>query len=253
MTTTQIPTAMRGVSTVSINRTLAAIASFGERNETPIAPTAGPTSCVHGNIPDGCHACTTEPDLLDLVPDAPVDLRSTAQIELMNRLMAELRDLDPAAAAQGDDYMHGMTMSGLWTSGRDGNASRWIDRLIAKLRSTRAAKRTQGVPAGGRVELEDGVYRVEGTFYMVQHAVHGSGNQYAKRIEITEDGQVSATYAAGMIRNIRPEHRITGDEAAAFGQVYGVCVFCIRPLTDERSKAVGYGRKCADNHGLPWG
>jgi hypothetical protein len=234
MTTTQIPTAMRGVSTVSINRTLAAIASFGERNEIPTAPAA-------------------TDDLLDLVPDAPVDLRSSRQVELMNNLVADLRPLDPTAARQADEYMHEMTMRGMWTPGREGNASRWIDRLIAKLRSTRAAKRTQGAPAGGRVELEDGVYRVEGTFYMVQHAVHGSGNQYAKRIEITEDGQVSATYAAGMIRNIRPEHRITGDEAAAFGQVYGVCVFCIRPLTDERSKAVGYGRKCADNHGLPWG
>ena len=30
------------------------------------------------------------------------------------------------------------------------------------------------------VEIEDGMYRFENRFYKVQHAVHGSGNQYAK-------------------------------------------------------------------------
>jgi hypothetical protein len=232
--TATIPTAMSGVRTTSINPTLAAIASFGERD--------------HDMTP----ATDAERDLLDLIPEGPADLRSTPQVELMNRLMAELRELDPAAAAQGDDYMHGMTMGGHWTAGRDGNASRWIDRLIAKLREVRAARKAAAPAAGQRVELADGVYRLNGQLYMVQHAVHGSGNQYAKRI-VLEGNSVSAEYARGIISRLRPEMALTAEEAKAFGDVYGMCVFCLRDLTDERSKAVGYGRKCADNRGLPWG
>lgn len=41
--------------------------------------------------------------------------------------------------------------------------------------------------------------------------------------------------------------------AAAYGHLTGVCCFCGRPLTDERSTGVGYGSTCADHYGLPWG
>lgn len=41
--------------------------------------------------------------------------------------------------------------------------------------------------------------------------------------------------------------------AAEHGRLTGRCCFCRLPLTDERSTAVGYGAKCADNYGLPWG
>jgi hypothetical protein len=41
--------------------------------------------------------------------------------------------------------------------------------------------------------------------------------------------------------------------AAEHGRLTGCCCFCNRPLTDERSTAVGYGATCADHYGLPWG
>lgn len=41
--------------------------------------------------------------------------------------------------------------------------------------------------------------------------------------------------------------------SAAFGSKYGICCFCSRELTDERSVAVGYGPICADHFGLAWG
>lgn len=41
--------------------------------------------------------------------------------------------------------------------------------------------------------------------------------------------------------------------AAEHGRLTGHCCFCNLALTDERSTAVGYGKKCADNFGLPWG
>ena len=41
--------------------------------------------------------------------------------------------------------------------------------------------------------------------------------------------------------------------AKAHGDLTGNCCFCRLPLTDARSTAVGYGRTCAGNYGLPWG
>lgn len=42
-------------------------------------------------------------------------------------------------------------------------------------------------------------------------------------------------------------------EAAKHGKLTGACCFCNKPLTDERSTAVGYGATCAKHYGLPWG
>lgn len=41
--------------------------------------------------------------------------------------------------------------------------------------------------------------------------------------------------------------------AKAYGRKYGVCCFCSRGLTDERSVTAGYGPVCADRYGLDWG
>jgi hypothetical protein len=41
--------------------------------------------------------------------------------------------------------------------------------------------------------------------------------------------------------------------AANSGHLTGNCSFCWRPLKDERSTEVGYGKTCAGHYGLPWG
>ena len=41
--------------------------------------------------------------------------------------------------------------------------------------------------------------------------------------------------------------------ATAYGNQIGHCCFCSKELTDERSKAVGYGPVCASHFHLPWG
>lgn len=43
------------------------------------------------------------------------------------------------------------------------------------------------------------------------------------------------------------------DVAAKYGKVTGHCCFCCKPLNDDRSLTVGYGRTCAGHYGLPWG
>lgn len=60
-------------------------------------------------------------------------------------------------------------------------------------------------------------------------------------------------YTKGATTLARNGHKMTADEAAAFGHATGKCVFCRHELTDERSVTVGYGPTCAENNGLPWG
>lgn len=175
-------------------------------------------------------ARTTSDDLLNLVPvDSPNEGQPTPeQSDLIARLIGQVRELDEATAQQAEAYT--VRMIGKWTPGRDGNASRWIDRLISKVRELRAAR------AVG-LELEDGMYVLDGEIYKVQHAVHGSGRQYAKLLIPNETKGQKATfeYAPGVVTKLRPEHRMTKDQAKEYGALYGTCVRCGRVLTAEDS------------------
>jgi hypothetical protein len=41
--------------------------------------------------------------------------------------------------------------------------------------------------------------------------------------------------------------------AAHYGHLSGSCAFCSLPLKDSRSVEVGYGQRCAQRFGMPWG
>lgn len=99
-------------------------------------------------------------------------------------------------------------------------------------------------------ELSDGIYIKNNVIYKVVHAVHGSGRQYAKKFSPSTK---KFTMAKGAIWNLTPNDAISPEQAKDFGKLYGMCVFCSRTLTDERSIHAGYGSTCASNHGLPWG
>lgn len=121
-------------------------------------------------------------------------------------------------------------------------------------------------PVSANVEIEDGMYLLDGEVYKVQHAVHGSGRQYAKHAVARNvhdiDGQcfecascqdcdkvefeVEFVFAPGVIGKLRPEHRMTYEQAKEFGMLYGTCCRCGRTLTDELSIALGIGPKCGD-------
>lgn len=98
-------------------------------------------------------------DLLDSVPDQDPDLRSEGQIRYMDSLITDLAELDAELGRQAREYTYGMTQRGLWTPGREGNASAWIDRLISKLKEVRAARGP--VPPVTLPEVPDGRYAVE--------------------------------------------------------------------------------------------
>ena len=107
----------------------------------------------------------------------------------------------------------------------------------------RRPKATKGKPAAE--VTEDGMYRTpDGEIFKVQIAHHGSGNLYAKRL-VVGGGKGRFEYEAGAIRKLRPEWKMTLEEAKEFGRLYGVCCNCAAVLTDEDSIAAGIGPVCA--------
>lgn len=91
---------------------------------------------------------------------------------------------------------------------------------------------------------EDGMYRMaDGTIAKVQIAVNGSGNLYAKRLIVSDD-HGSFEYEPGLIRKLSADDRMTVEQAAEFGKLYGWCCVCGRTLTDEKSIAAGIGPVC---------
>lgn len=91
----------------------------------------------------------------------------------------------------------------------------------------------------------DSVYFFRGTYYKIRTQ---KGIAYA--VKHTANGW---EYMHAAIHMLREEMTLTASEAAKFGHDYRQCVFCSRPLTDDRSMSAGYGETCAHTHALPWG
>jgi hypothetical protein len=100
-------------------------------------------------------------DLLALVPtDAVTDARTPGQVKFMDDLVRRITELDAATGQTAREYTDGMTERGLWTAGRGGNASTWIDRMISKEKALRTAVPAAPAPTG-QVEIPAGRYAVE--------------------------------------------------------------------------------------------
>lgn len=93
------------------------------------------------------------------------------------------------------------------------------------------------------VGVGDGFYKRDGVIFKVQVAVHGSGRPYAKQL-VVADGSASWEYAPGMVRVLQPEDKLTLEQAAEFGRLYGICAICAAPLTNEESIEAGIGPVC---------
>lgn len=112
-----------------------------------------------------------------------------------------------------------------------------------------------GKSAPADVELEPGMFMLDNVIYKVQRAIHGSGKLYAKVLMVDDTvtpAEAWFEYAPGVVRKLTVEHKLTVEQAKAFGALYGTCCYCAITLTDENSIFNGYGRKCASNHGLPY-
>ena len=121
----------------------------------------------------------------------------------------------------------------------------WLSDLEA------CAPREQAAPVQGiknSAELTDGIYVTDdGRTIKVQEARNGSGRLYAKLM----DDAGSFNYETGLIGTLASmfQHgkarRMTLDEAAQYGALYGRCIECGRSLTDEASIAAGIGPVCS--------
>lgn len=135
-------------------------------------------------------------------------------------------------------------------------ASKFIDAMIDTIKRTRKAQaeKAQAEQASRKVERAagqrndadaDGMYQLpDGRIVKVQYAVHGSGKPYAKLVRVHE-GHVEFEYTPGLVRECKPEYRMTLEQAKAFGALYGACCNCGKTLTDEPSIEAGIGPVCA--------
>ncbi len=185
---------------------------------------------------------------------------SARQVEVL--LQAKARDEQRAAeavAAADPEY----TALAAWVTerGRTARPGTFFESLAAQIASGRTLSpkqretaeriRAEGMPTAAPTpgvltpaEVAEGWYFVDGTPWKVQHNLQHTG-LYAKRLDIV-DGKGEWTYVSGGLRTVRATGtRMTLEEAAAFGKLYGICGVCGRELTDEKSIAAGIGPICA--------
>lgn len=108
--------------------------------------------------------------------------------------------------------------------------------------------KVEGQTATSENDPEPGVYAKDGNLFHVKVSTKTS-----KAYAMEWDGESRQWTYRGRKGLSGLNARITAATAAAFGHAYGVCVFCTRELTDERSVVVGYGPVCAKHNSLPWG
>lgn len=179
-----------------------------------------------------------------------VDTRpvSDAQAKYLNDLRAEYVRLSTAIKAAG---MELPKFENFPAPRNCSEAHRNIDngkRMVSQLRTIARNLPTTPQPTTKTV-VDEGMWII-GEFgfhsaheiYKVQHAVHGSGHLYAKRLD--ENG--TFIHAPGAIRKLASQGRkMTLKEAKEYGALYGTCVRCGRTLTDEESISAGIGPICA--------
>jgi hypothetical protein len=189
-------------------------------------------------------------DLLDLVPaDHVADLRSPAQAELMDKLVRQITELDGEAGRKAAEYTAGMTERGLWTPGREGNASAWITRLINKERELARAAR-QAAPVTETPEIPDGRYAItedEVKCYAVSNGKEGTrweGFLFLDRI--SSDNRFPIRNRAEKARILAAIAADLDGAAVLAALTLRQCRHCGRELSDTKNPyfSMGLGPKC---------
>lgn len=124
-------------------------------------------------------------------------------------------------------------------------ARKIIDTLKDAPKVAAEALASKHFPAG------QGIYQLDGEYYMVQVAIHGSGRLMCKKFRESDGYFVRV---GGMGGKLTEENKLTTEEAYAylggFAQLYGHCMACGRGLTDSESKKYRMGPVCRDKAGL---
>lgn len=190
-------------------------------------------------------------DLLNMVPDVTPDLRTAGQVKYMEDLITNLTALDSELGAQAREYTDSMTERGSWTPGRDGNASRWIDRLIAKLDEVRAAQFRASSSTANIVMIAPGRYAIteDGEVKCYEISYGRDGTKWAGFIfldRISSDNRFpikSRPVKARILAEISKD--VTASEILA-GITLRQCRKCGRALSDTKNPyfEVALGPEC---------
>lgn len=161
----------------------------------------------------------------------------------------------------------------------------WIGVKAAKLREIRAPQdvpnpqtyldlsRIRAMFAKAELALQHPFVLVDSTSGVLRIKPAGDGSKYRGQLMISTEGSFENRQWLGRIdhdgrfiradifKPVQPglvealQALAANPEAVAqaYGRKYGVCCFCSRKLTDERSVTAGYGPTCADRYGLDWG
>lgn len=101
-------------------------------------------------------------------------------------------------------------------------------------------------PTAKTTEL--GIYRYDGEIHRVKRS-RTTGYHYAQRLTIVrnDEGKNTGEWvpAKGMIYKLKPEHRLSLEEAKAWGKVTEVCCRCGAELENDGSIEAGIGPVCA--------
>lgn len=184
-----------------------------------------------------------------IVTEGTGDARTPRQVELMDSLVDQLRDLDTDTADKARTYTDGMTAHGKWTAGRDGNASAWIGRMITKVRELRNVPKVY--PAG---DADAAFQDIPNGYYAVGDA--GADDLHFFRVSRFRDGGIKVQeQASDTLHPVRRGARRTAIlttiqtvtptvASALYGQTIGRCGRCNRTLTDALSRSRGIGPDC---------
>lgn len=117
-----------------------------------------------------------------------------------------------------------------------------FQQLLPKLQDSPKNVASDRVSNSSVVPVEDGVYKVGDTIFKVKHSQNN--RQWAYKLRIVGDTG-SFHYAGSPAKHgIKPEHKLTYDDAKEFGALYSICCCCGALLTNELSVFLGIGPIC---------
>lgn len=171
---------------------------------------------------------------------------SPKQEELIKRILGEIREMNSETA----DLLETIYTEEWHNTVEWKRISPAIDALFAaKNVEQRKARETQAKEIkSSREWRRNQVYVIDGVFHRV-HISQSSGNPYTQSWNEGEwiyQGQK-------FLKLCTDATACTAAQAKAWAHEHDSCVFCHKPLDDQRSREAGYGSTCADKNGLPWG
>lgn len=165
---------------------------------------------------------------------------SDAQLKYIKALLADRTEAMALHGYAVTEYQL-LTLSSL-------GASRTIDKLKMLPRDKKAS-----ASSARRVhpDVTPGMYLLGEQVLKVIPSQKADGRLYVAALRSKPEGAASSFVSKGQLHllyKLTPEHRMTADQAAAYGSVFGRCCCCGKLLTVPLSVERGVGPTCWDNY-----